>query len=246
MTPALLAAFVIVPAALVVVAMSWMLWRARTTPRSGAVAILSGVVLAGWGGATAILANRGVYLPPPVATLPPIGLQLLVALGVMGLALRGSPSLRSLLTNQTFLIRLNVWRLVGALFVALMVSGQMPAVWALPAGLGDVLVGSTAFWVASRVHAPGGKRLATIFNLVGLADLVVAVGLGVTTSPPLQVFRTTPTAELITHFPLALVPGFLVPLAVMVHVVSLWQLSGRPWLARGPEVRSAVAARSRA
>ena len=49
--------------------------------------------------------------------------------------------------------------------------------------------------------------------------------LGITVSPgPAQLFHTTPGAEMLTRFPLALVPGFLVPLAFMVHFVSLWQL----------------------
>jgi len=63
-----------------------------------------------------------------------------------------------------------------------------------------------------------------------LADLIVAVGLGIMTNPgPTQIFFTTPSAELITRFPLALVPTFLVPLAFTLHVISLWQLLGGKW-----------------
>ena len=69
-----------------------------------------------------------------------------------------------------------------------------------------------------------------IWNLFGLSDLVVAVGLGIMTSPgPTQVFHTVPTSELMAHFPLALVPTFLVPLAFVLHVVSLWQLVAGEW-----------------
>ncbi len=72
---------------------------------------------------------------------------------------------------------------------------------------------------------------AIVFTLFGMADLVVAVGLGVMTSPgAAQVFYTTPTSELATRFPLVLVPAFLVPLAFVLHVVSLWQLLGGPWV----------------
>jgi hypothetical protein len=147
----------------------------------------------------------------------------------MGACLWFSPTLRGLLRDQKNLIRLNVWRLVGALFLTLMFSGQMPALWAIPSGVGDILIGASAFWVAAQLDSPGGRRRAVIFNLLGLLDLVVAVGLGMTTSPgPVQLFHTTPTAELVTRFPLALVPGFLVPLAFMVHFVSLWQLRRGP------------------
>jgi hypothetical protein len=35
------------------------------------------------------------------------------------------------------------------------------------------------------------------------------------------VFKLTPSGELLTHFPLVLVPTFLVPLAITLHMVSL-------------------------
>jgi hypothetical protein len=60
-----------------------------------------------------------------------------------------------------------------------------------------------------------------VFNPIGLADLVVAIGLGMTTSAgPVQIFHTTPNSDLVTRFPLVLVPTFLVPLAIALHVVS--------------------------
>ena len=161
----------------------------------------------------------------------------------LALFLAISPSLHSLLTNQKNLIRLNVWRLVGAVFLVLMFAGQMPALWALPSGIGDVIVGLAAFSVANRLDRPGGRRLAIIFNLFGLADLVVAIGLGIMTNTgPAQVFHTTPTSELATQFPLALVPTFLVPLAFVLHFVSLWQLFGLTWV-REVGVREAEASR---
>ena len=56
------------------------------------------------------------------------------------------------------------------------------------------------------------------------------MGLGVTTNPGrAQLFHTTPTSELVTLFPLVLVPTFLVPLAFTLHVASLWQLLGGSW-----------------
>jgi hypothetical protein len=106
----------------------------------------------------------------------------------------------------------------------------MPTLWALPAGVGDVVVGALAPWIARRVETPEGKRRAILFNLFGMADLVVAVGLGIMTSPgPAQFLQTAPTSELATRFPLALVPTFLVPLAFVLHVISLWQLLGGRW-----------------
>jgi hypothetical protein len=229
-----LTAMIVVPAVLVVFALFLVMWRERTSDGTARVAVMSGIVLLAWLVGTGLLALRGFYFPP-VSGLPPVGVQLTVALIGMALALTWSPSLRSVLTNQKNLVRLNLWRLVGAVFVALMFTNQVPALWALPAGLGDVAIGATAFWVASRLDAPGGTRRAITFNLLGLLDLVVAVGLGMTISPgPTQVFTLTPSGEVLTHFPLVLVPTFLVPLAITLHVVSLLQLRGATWRADQP------------
>jgi hypothetical protein len=229
-----LTAVIVVPAVLVVFALFLVMWRERTGDQTARVAVVSGFLLLAWLVGTSVLALRGFYVPP-VSGPPAVGVQLTVALIALALSLMSSASLRSLLTNQKNLIRLNVWRLVGAVFVALMFTNQVPALWALPAGLGDVAIGATAFWVASRLDAPGGTRRAVIFNVLGLIDLVVAVGLGTTISPgPTQLFRLTPSTELLTQFPLVLVPTFLVPLAIMVHVVSLWQLRGATWRADRP------------
>jgi hypothetical protein len=225
----LLVALVVIPTALVVIALFAIMWRERTSPWSAWIGALSGLVLAAWAIATAVLASSGFYQPLDLQSPPPVGIQLFTALVILSVCVGLSPTLRDLLRSQKSLIRLNVWRLEGALFVALMFTGQMPALWAIPAGVGDVLIGAAAFPVAARLDAPGGRRRAIIFNLLGLLDLIVAVGLGITTSPGrAQIFHPNPAPELLTRFPLALIPGFLVPLAFLVHFVSLWQLrSGR-------------------
>ncbi len=231
MSMTLLAVLVLVPTVAVVTAIFLVLWRERTSARESRIAAVSGVVLAAWAIVAAMLARRGFFEQPDPISLPPIGITLALVLLVLAVCLVVSPSLRRLLTNQRNLILLNLWRLEGIVFLMLMANRQMPALWALPAGIGDVIVAATAPWVAAGVDVPQRRRRAIIFNLFGMADLIVAVGLGIMTNPgPAQVFHTTPTSELVTYFPLALVPTFLVPLAFMLHVVSLWQLLGGPWV----------------
>src|SRR5881396_3510581 len=152
MSSQLLAWLVVVPTAAVVLAMFAVMWRERTSTRTALVAVIAGAVLAAWAALTVVLALRGFYLPPDTRSPPPVGIQLAIALAGLVLFLATSPSLRSLLTNQKNLIRLNVWRLVGAVFLVLMMTGQMPALWALPSGVGDVIVGLAAFSVANRLR----------------------------------------------------------------------------------------------
>jgi hypothetical protein len=233
MSTNLLAALVLASAAAVVIAIFLVVWQERTSARESRIAVVTGVVLAMWAIVATMLARRGFFRPPDLSRPPPIGIALVLVLVILSACLLASPSLRRLLTNQRHLILLNLWRLIGLVFLMLMVEGQMPALWALPAGIGDVIVGATAPWIARHVETPLGRRRAVIFNVFGLTDLVVAVGLGMMTSPgPAHVFHTTPTSELATHFPLALVPIFLVPLAFVLQMISLWQLLGGAWAPR--------------
>ena len=228
--PMFLPIAVLLPTAAVVAAISIVLWRARTSQRDGHVAIIASTALALWSVSTTVLTYRGVFQPRTAQSFPPIGINMVVVLLLLSLSLILSASLRRLLSQQANLIRLHLWRLEGIVFLILMATGQMPALWALPAGIGDILVGASAFEVARGIDTPRGRRRAIIFNLLGMADLIVAVGLGIMTNPgPAQVFNTMPNSALITRFPLALVPTFLVPLAFTIHIVSLWQLLGFKW-----------------
>jgi hypothetical protein len=230
MSTQVLAILVLVPTALVVVALFTVLWRARTSAHESRVALFAGGLLATWAVVETVLALTKAFKPAHAAAIPPIGINFLVVFLGLAFSLAVSRSLRRLLSDQVSLIRMNVWRTVGVVFLLLMIQGQVPALWALPAGIGDILVGLAASRVAQGLKSPGGKRRAIIFNLLGLTDLVVAVGLGIMTSPGrTQVFHTTPNSDILTQFPLALVPTFLVPLAFSLHVISLWQLFTGSW-----------------
>lgn len=230
MSVELLSALVLVPTVGVIASLFAVMWRERRSADDARTAVIAGGVLAAWAGAVSVFAARGGFLQVDGQTVPPVGIAFVSLLAAAALALWRSASLRRLLTNQKDLIRLQVWRLEGAVFLLLMFTGQLPALFALPAGIGDVLVGATAFWVAKRIDHPGGKRRTVLFNVLGLTDLIVAVTLGVTTNRgPAQLFLTAPSSTLLTQFPLTLVPTFLVPLVLILHVVSLRQLIAGSW-----------------
>ena len=90
----------------------------------------------------------------------------------------------------------------------------------------DVLIGLTAPAVARSVRA-GRTGGAITWNLLGLLDFVVAVTVGVAASPgPLRVLTVAPSTAALTVLPLVLIPTFLVPLATVMHLVSLRALTG--------------------
>jgi len=64
-----------------------------------------------------------------------------------------------------------------------------------------------------------------IFNLLGMLDLIVAVAPCIMTNlGSAQGLLHDTDLRNDTYFPLALVPTFPVPLAFVLHAVSLWQL----------------------
>jgi hypothetical protein len=234
----LLSAAVVVPAAAVIVAVFVVLWRQHRSRREAGVALASGGALALWLIAEIALARKGSFVQAAGAAGPPgVGINLVAVLIALTVVLAVSPSLRSLLSRQSSLIRLHLWRFEGALFLILMAQGRLPALFALPAGIGDILVAATAPWVARRADTGEGKRLAIMWNILGLTDLIVAIALGVMTNPgTLHVFNTVPDSAAMAHFPTALIPTFFVPLAMTLHVISLWQLLRGSWVReRTPE-----------
>ena len=63
------------------------------------------------------------------------------------------------------------------------------------------------------------------WNLFGIADLIVAVATGFLSSPSrLQMFAFAAPDGLIGAFPLAMIPVFLVPLSILLHLASFKKL----------------------
>ena len=128
---------------------------------------------------------------------------------------------------QSWLVCIQFYRALGLIFLLLNAQGSLPPLFALPAGSGDITVGMLAPVVAVA-YARGVVRrelLVRGWNILGLLDLAVAITTGFLTSPsPLQMFSFDAPNELITVYPLVLVPVFGVPLAILLHVTSLVKL----------------------
>jgi hypothetical protein len=116
-------------------------------------------------------------------------------------------------------------RVVGVVFLVVMALGELPAAFALPAGLGDIAIGLSAPFLARRLRRGEGHGSARRFNLLGILDLVVALSIGFLAGlGPWTPIDVTPTTEPLTLLPLALVPTVAVPTAIALHVMSLAQL----------------------
>lgn len=128
---------------------------------------------------------------------------------------------------QPLLIAVQTYRLLGGVFLILMVQDRIPPAFALPAGWGDVVIGALAPAVAAAARrAPRRSRsVVLLWNVLGILDLVVAVTMGVLTGPGhLQRFAFDLPNTTIRQFPYVLIPIFLVPVSFLLHAVSLLRL----------------------
>ncbi|MGH3628446.1 MAG: hypothetical protein ACRDRL_13550 [Sciscionella sp.] len=206
------------------------LGRRRAALLAGAGAVLLG----GWLAASAVIAGHGWYDTrlSQVPSLPAAAagfLAVLLALSRIPVAARAlaAPSMPSRL------LRPHSFRVAGVFFLLYLAFGHLPALFALPAGLGDIAAGIAAP-LAARKLARGTSRAAALwFNAFGITDLVVAGALGALTG--YQLLNVTPSAVPISELPLALDPTVTVPLLLALHVTSIITLAR----ARGPALSAA-------
>lgn len=195
--------------------------------RAAAIGLAAAVALAAWFTISGVIAGHGGYTTE-LGKQPPWLLIAFAGTLVALLAASRIPAVARALSAPGNLANLHLphaFRVVGVGFLITMALGHLPAIFALPAGLGDIAVGISAPFVARRLRHGHGHRNAVWFNALGIADLVVALTIGGLTG--FQLIAVTPSAVAITELPLALIPTAAVPLLLALHINSLRQLAAR-------------------
>jgi hypothetical protein len=155
-----------------------------------------------------------------------VGIAAPLPIIVFSLWFAGSESFRrfAMSLNPRTLTSVQVGRLLGFIFVLLEARGVLPAVFALPAGYGDMAIGATAAFVAWKLAEPAHRTSFIVWQMLGILDLVVAVSTGTTAA---WLSPQGPSTAPMTVLPLSLIPTFLVPLFVILHVICIAQ--ARTW-----------------
>jgi len=184
------------------------------TARQSRWIIGSVVVAAAWLPGVFLLGGAGNDVLPP---------RIPVALGatlLVGYLLLLSPTFRRIIAAvpQHWLIGIQVFRILGAVWLVSYFAGGLPGLFALPAGIGDVATGLVAPFVAYAWYRgkPYARSAAIAWNLFGMADLVNAVVLATLTGAGAGIV-----------FPLVLIPAYGVPRSLLMHSYSLIRLLRR-------------------
>lgn len=163
-------------------------------------------------------------LAMPLAVVAPVAL--------FALAYAASSRVRDLVLgiDTRMLVLLHTWRMVGVGFLMLYAFDLLPGVFAFPAGIGDAAAAVWALVVGVGLY--GGYRVTRqgllAWNTFGIADFVVAVGIGTLARYDLLdgISGGVTTAPM-GAFPLALIPAFIVPLLTISHLIVYLQVKNR-------------------
>ncbi|MGH7957326.1 MAG: hypothetical protein ACREH8_09970 [Opitutaceae bacterium] len=113
------------------------------------------------------------------------------------------------------LVLVNVTRFVGLYLLVQYQRGELPRAFAMYGGVTDLVVATMALPLAfAPVEETARHRGIVIWNVVGFAGVVIATIAAVR----INLVHPMPLRAL-THLPLSLLPTFLTPLLLAIHVI---------------------------
>lgn len=183
-----------------------------------------------WFAAVVLLGALGVFAAGRFGT-PIMGLAVVLPVVAGVVIARRSHSLHPYLFAMplALLIALNVGRLLGVFFLILQSAGRLPSTFAHSAGWGDIAIAILAIPVALAAYrkVAGWQAIVLAWNVLGFADLIAAVTLGVGSSnSPLRFVNELPASTAIATLPWVLIPAFFVPTFLLIHLVIFVRLRG--------------------
>jgi hypothetical protein len=191
------------------------------------------IVFAVWFALAVWLAARNIFGGPPGS--PPILLlfAVVIPIAVFLFAFWTWHSFHDFVleADVRLLVATQAWRFAGFGFLGFYAQGLLPGYFAWPAALGDMAIALTAPWlVIALFRCPGfvSSRTFIAWNVFGILDFAVAVGMGAMAPLLFPDLAGTVTLQMATaapmrHLPLVLIPTFAVPMFTIFHLVALFQ-----------------------
>lgn len=198
-------------------------------------AVPSGIFL--WLVFLAIVAYNDFFLDfsglPPrifIALIPPFFLILIAVFS-------GSMDKLLLKLRPWWLVNLQSFRIIMEIILWLLFIEEIIPVQMTFEGLNfDILVGITAipvsYWCFKRRNF--SYKPVVVWNILGILLLLnIIIVAAISTPSPLRVFMNEPANTVIGYYPFIWLPGFVVSMALFLHLASLRQI----WLKTRPVMR---------
>jgi hypothetical protein len=196
--------------------------------RSAKVATAAFALL--WLAVLVTIGAMGGFASRSLGPVPALPLAFAVAVTTALVAWNAAPAFRRALLSVPLenLIAANGLRVFGVFFLLLYAQQRLPAPFAQSAGIGDIITGLEALYIAARFTSGRSvsPRWIAIWNAFGALDLVLAVSLAVVSTPglPIQLFGTS-APNALTSLPWLLVPAMLVPFYLLMHLTIATRLA---------------------
>jgi hypothetical protein len=186
---------------------------------------LAGIaVIAVWLGYAGAMGYFGIVgdparMPPGILImLAPIIAFVVVVLGrsPVGRGLASAVPLAVIIALQTFRVG------VEATLSSLHAAALTPRLLTLAGGNVEILVGLSAPVIALiATRGAAGRRMVLAWNVIGLLSLLNVAARAVLTAPgPLNFIHAEAPNVAMGMFPFSYIPGFMAPLAMMLHVLT--------------------------
>lgn len=189
-----------------------------------------GILLLGWMTVITGLAVNDTFVTGPGEAPLAILLSFAATFSIFSVAYMSIPTFRDyiLRLDMRFLIMLHSWRMLGMGFVMLYLFDQLPGLFAYLAGFGDALTAIVAVFLAYALFSNKqgvSKNWIWRWNTFGLVDFIVAVSVGILTrTDALLAPASGVNSDLMTVFPFVIIPGFLVQVFALTHIIIYLQL----------------------
>ncbi len=129
--------------------------------------------------------------------------------------------------DMAFLVGLQTWRVLGMVFLFLLGLGLLPATFAIPAGVGDVVVGVFALFALTALmrQTAGWENKVRWLVVLGVLDFVVAFATATLSGEgrPLRL-EGAHLPIVMQSLPMVLIPAFAVPLFMIAHLMVWMKL----------------------
>jgi hypothetical protein len=192
------------------------------------------------GVATGILSVTGILDLHPGGVSLPLFACMAIPIIAFAIAYRRSAPFRELaLSIDLRLVALFQFvRVAGLVFLVQYNNHKLPAAAALVPGVLDLLIGYSALVIAFYLldRRPFPRRIFIAWNVIGIGDFIATAVIFFLIRWNVLYPAEPDWAGLrvLTDFPLALIPAFMVPLATIMHVTAILQTRRERWRSVAP------------
>ncbi|ADY29297.1 hypothetical protein [Cellulophaga lytica] len=130
--------------------------------------------------------------------------------------------------NLEDLVKIHIFRLIGSTFIILFLYDLLPPVFALFAGIGDLLTAISSIFVAKAIRNKKNyaRKLTYIWNTFGLVDILITSAMAIIFTK-ISIDNSIQGVEFLAEFPFCFIPAFAPPTIIFLHLLVFRKLS---WL----------------